>query len=201
MKRLGALVLLLCFCTLPVFARSAQKQGSVIRAEYGSGTSWMDVTERVRSLVHGNSLKFRVNDNTLGLASRSGEVTVLRLQTQDRNGRIQERTFQENDYVKLRLSSGVGRNVGGGSGQLEIHRAHYGSLGRLIDVTAQLNSQIRDNRLDLQVTDYTMGGNPADGEPKTLTVQYQYNGRPGRVVTEEGDNLHLPGDTVKHGGH
>ena len=196
MKRLGAVLLLLFFSSLPVFARNDQRQGAVVRAEYGSGNYWTDVTERVRSFVHGNSLKFRVNDDTLGLDSQPGETSVLRLQVQDKRGRIREQIFQENESVKIRLSTGIGRRVDDGSGQLVIHRAEYGFAGQLADVTDLLRSQIRDNSLSLQVTNHTMGGDPAVGELKTLAVQYRYNGRNGREITREGNDLNLPGDSV-----
>ncbi len=95
MKRLGAVLTLLLLAVFPVFARAGPKSGELIRADYGSGNNWVEVTERVRSLIHGDSLNFRVDNNTLGVDSRPGEVKVLRLQIQDRKGRTRQLTFQE----------------------------------------------------------------------------------------------------------
>src|SRR5581483_7710941 len=122
MKRLGAILTLLLLAVLPVFARAGPKSGELIRADYGSGNSWVDVTERVRSLIHGDSLNFRVDNNTLGVDPRPREVKVLRLQIQDRKGRTRQLTFREKEYVNLRINRG-GSPYAGGSGRLQILRA------------------------------------------------------------------------------
>jgi hypothetical protein len=76
---------------------------------------------------------------------------------------------------------------------LQISRAVYGAGNRTKDVTAQLNAQIRDGRLSLPVRNDTLGGDPARNKPKTLTVWYTVNGRPGQVTVNENDVLELPG--------
>jgi len=199
MKRLGAILTLLLLAVLPVFARAGPKSGELIRADYGSGNSWVDVTERVRSLIHGDSLNFRVDNNTLGVDPRPREVKVLRLQIQDRKGRTRQLTFREKEYVNLRINRG-GSPYAGGSGRLQILRADYGSSNRFSDVTARLNSQIQGDQLNLRVTNYTMGGDPAQGQDKTLRVQYAYNGRQGQMVVNEGDYLRLPDGSASYQG-
>ncbi len=82
---------------------------------------------------------------------------------------------------------------------LQITRAEYGYGNRSQDVTSRLNSQIRDNQLNLQVSNDTMGGDPAKGRDKTLRVQYTYNGQPGQVTVNEGGYLTLPGSEMGGG--
>ncbi len=198
MKRFGAVLTLLLLAVLPVFARAGPKSGELIRADYGSGNNWVEVTERVRSLIHGDSLNFRVDNNTLGVDPRPGEVKVLRLQIQDRKGRTRQLTFQENQYVNLRINRGGSPYAGGESGRLQILRADYGSSRRFSDVTARLNSQIQGDQLNLRVTNDAMGGDPAQGQDKTLRVQYAYNRRQSQMVVNEGDYLRLPDGSASY---
>jgi alpha-L-rhamnosidase len=44
------------------------------------------------------------------------------------------------------------------------------------DVTARLAAAVKDDRLDLQVTNDAMGGDPIQGVQKVLTVRYERNG-------------------------
>ncbi len=198
MKRIAAVVMLLLI-VLPAFGQVGLRRGDLIRADYGSGNQWIEVTQRVSSLIRGGSLNFRVDNDTLGVDPRPGEVKVLRLQIQDQNGRTRQLTFQENEYVNLRINSG-GPYAGGGSGRLQILRADYGAGNRFMDVTARLNSQIQGDQLNLQVTNNTMGGDPAKGQDKTLRVQYAYNGRQGQVAINEGDYIRLPDASATYQG-
>jgi len=56
MKRFCAVLLLLFVMLLPVLTLRAQGRGEILRAEYGSGNRWVDVTLRVRALFRGNNL-------------------------------------------------------------------------------------------------------------------------------------------------
>lgn len=192
MKRFGAVLALLLLNVLPVLAQVGPNRGDLIRALYGSGTRWVDVTQRVRLLIRGGSLNFRVDDDTLGVDPRPGEAKALRLQFRDKNGRTRQLTFQESQYVNLRVNRVSGPYAGGGSGQLQILRALYGAGNRFLDVTARLNSQIQGGQLNLQVTNATMGVDPSPNQSKTLRIQYVYNGQQGQMEVNEGDYLRLP---------
>jgi hypothetical protein len=196
MKRFVNTLVLLLLILLPVFAWGAPKRGEIIRAEYGAGNNWVEVTQRVRSLIRGDALNFRVDNATLGEDPAPGEQKVLRLEVRDKNGRTQQLTYQENQYVRLRGYSAGNTTFGG----LQILRGVYGAYNRSVDVTNRLNSEIRGGRLNLQVTNDTMGGDPAPGRSKTLTVQYRYNGRQSEVTVNEGNDLSLPDGNTTFGG-
>jgi hypothetical protein len=104
-KRFGFLIALLLLVVLPIFAQVGPKRGELIRADYGFGNQWVDVTQQVRSLIRGESLKFRVDNDTLGLERRSDDAKALRLQFRDQNGSTRQLTFQQNQYVDLRVNS------------------------------------------------------------------------------------------------
>ncbi|HSA93680.1 MAG TPA: DUF3011 domain-containing protein [Terriglobales bacterium] len=193
MKRLG-IVLLLLLIALPVFARSGPKRGELVRADYGWGDTWVDVTERVRSLIRGQSLNFRADNATLGVDPRPGKDQALRLHLRDKQGRTRVVTFHENENVRLQPVWSAAVSSAG----LQILRGTYGAGNRTMDVTDRLRRQIQNGQLNLQVTNNAMGGDPAENQAKTLTVQHSFNGRTGQVVINEGDYLRLP-DTSYEG--
>ena len=77
MKKLCIALVLICLVALPVLAATTGGW-EIIRADYGSGNNWVDVTDRVRSLVQGDSLNFKVDGNTLGASARRGRNRALR---------------------------------------------------------------------------------------------------------------------------
>ncbi|HWR35061.1 MAG TPA: DUF3011 domain-containing protein [Clostridia bacterium] len=184
MKRLSIALLLMCLIAIPTLA---QQNGSweIVRADYGWGNNWVDVTSRVRSLVQNNSLSFRVNGNTLGATQRQGRNRTLRLQLKSRNGNTQQMTFRENQQVNLQVYNTY-------QSGLQINRAIYGADGRNADVTSRLNSFLQNNnQINLQVTNQNMGGDPAPNKRKTLTVDYMMNGRNERATVRENEMLRL----------
>lgn len=76
MKRTFSFLILLCLAAIPMFAApqlgASQRGWEVMRAEYGYGNRWVDVTERVRSLIQNDTLNFRVTNATLGVAPFPG---------------------------------------------------------------------------------------------------------------------------------
>jgi hypothetical protein len=191
-KRFCISLVLVSLIALPLLA---QTTGSweIIRADYGSGNNWVDVTDRVRSLVQGDSLNFRVDGTALGAGARRGRNRALRLQLQDTQGRSRQMTFRDNQQVNLQVYNAY-------QSTLLINRAIYGNGSRSSDVTSRLNSQIQGGQLNLEVNNQTMGGDPAPNRAKTLTVQYALNGRTSQVVINEGDTLRLPyGNTNSQG--
>jgi hypothetical protein len=77
-------------------------------------------------------------------------------------------------------------------GTLQINKAVYGKEGLGKDVTQRLQKMIKDNTLDIKVTNITMGGDPNKGADKTLKVDYTFRGKRQQVVVNEGDRLKLP---------
>jgi len=189
MKKLCVALVLVCLAALPLVAQT-NAAWEIIRADYGWGNNWVDVTDRVRSLVQGDSLNFTVDGNTLGAAQRQGRNRALRLQLRDSEGTSRQVTYRDGQPVNLQVYNPYQ------SSSLRINRAIYGNGSRSSDVTSHLNSQIQDGQLNLEVNNLTMGGDPAPGQAKALTVQYTLNGRSNRVVINEGDTLGLPYGTT-----
>jgi Domain of unknown function (DUF3395) len=77
-------------------------------------------------------------------------------------------------------------------GTLQILKAVYGKAGAGNDVTERLQRMIKNNTLDIKVTNITMAGDPNKGADKTLKVDYTYRGQRKQVIVNEGDRLKLP---------
>jgi hypothetical protein len=188
-KRLAAVLLFAFFALSPVLQLRAQGPGMILQGEYGAGNRWVDVTERLHGLFRGNQLNFRVDNGTLGGDPAPGVPKVLRLAVRDADGRVRQLEFRENQSVLL-----GGYNFANDSRGLRILAAQYGAGNRMIDVTNRLNAQIQGDRLSIPVMNQNMGGDPAKGQSKALTVWYTFDGRSGQAIVNENDRLDLPGD-------
>jgi hypothetical protein len=219
MKRIITALAILLTVAFSSFAQS--RRWELLRAEYGSGSTWVDVTDRVRGLVNGDSLSMRVDNFTLGTDPAPGVRKTLRLRVRDDYGREQLLTYPEKESFSLNIrSSGGGYPGGPGNygnppqsgypsgpgnyggppqsvygGGLQILRADYGIDNRFVNVTSRLNSYIQGNSLSISVTNESMGGDPAEDHPKALNVWYSYNGRVANVIVNEKDTLNLPADS------
>jgi hypothetical protein len=219
MKRIITALAILLTVAFSSFAQS--RRWELLRAEYGSGSTWVDVTDRVRGLVNGDSLSMRVDNFTLGTDPAPGVRKTLRLRVRDDYGREQLLTYPEKESFSLNIrSSGGGYPGGPGNygnppqsgypsgpgnyggppqsvygGGLQILRADYGIDNRFVNVTSRLNSYIQGNSLSISVTNESMGGDPAEDHPKALNVWYSYNGRVANVTVNEKDTLNLPADS------
>lgn len=193
MRRLLVSCVALFIFLLPALAQ--QSTGEIVRAEYGNGYQWTDVTQRVRSLA-ADSRAFRVNDQTMGIYSQSPNGESLRVEIRDQYGNSRQLSFAQNDYVDLGrymgAYQGAGRHPSRQRGDLQITSARYGSNYRTTDVTQLLNSSIQNGRLEMQVGPQTMGTDPAPNRSKTLIVHYTYNGRQGEATFRDGEYVRLP---------
>lgn len=185
MKKSLICLVLICLVALPLAAAPATSW-EIVRADYGSGNRWVDVTQHVRSMIQGDSLNFTVNGSTLTGDSRRGRNRALRMQLRDSNGSNRTVTYRDRQQVNLQI-------LGSNQGTLRITRAQYGANNRFTDVTDRLNSAIRNDRLSMQVNNDTMGGDPVNNVVKTLRVGYTFNGRSDEVVINENGRLELPG--------
>jgi len=90
------------------------------------------------------------------------------------------------------LQGDRGRNQSG-TPELQIVSASYGANNRFIDVRQRMQSRVQNDRLDLQVNNSTMGGNPIN-QAKTLEMRYQWYNRTYDVTVRENDRLFIPTD-------
>ena len=79
-----------------------------------------------------------------------------------------------------------------GTPRLQILSASYGAQDRFVDVRQRLQSRVQNDRLDFQVTNASMGGDPYRGASKTLRINYEWAGRTYDVVARENQRVSIP---------
>jgi len=162
----------------------------VRKAEWGAGNRRMDVTNRLQRLLSGNGM-VKVNNQNMGGDPAVGADKTLWIHARNSRGQNRDFTYKEGSTIDASLfygNSGHRPDYGGGQhGNLQIVRAFYGAGNRTNDVTQRLRNMIRGNSLVVQVNNKNMGGDPAVGADKTLTVTYRFNGREQTVMVKEGD--------------
>src|SRR5258708_15992754 len=103
MKRIITVLAILLTVAFSSLAQSHRWE--LLRAEYGSGGTWVDVTERVRALVNGDSLNMRVDNFTLGGDPAPGARKTLRLRVRNEYCREQLLTYSEKETFTLTIRS------------------------------------------------------------------------------------------------
>jgi hypothetical protein len=203
--------LLAAWCLLSTPARAQNGSGwQVNKADWGAGNRWMDVTNQVRRLLTGNR-RIIVNNDSMGGDPAYGVIKTLRIRATNSRGQSQQFTYREGDTIDARqfYSGGPGPGPGpgypgnpgypnpgypggGGNSALQIVRAYYGLNNRTMDVTQMLRGMIRNGTLVVQVNNNSMGGDPAKGADKVLTVIYRIQGRERTSTVKEGNVLRIP---------
>src|ERR1700733_11465609 len=200
--------LLAASCFFSTAARAQNGGGwQVVKADWGAGNRWMDVTNQVRRLLNGNRPVFVTNDS-MGGDPAYGAVKILRIRATNARGQSQQFTYNEGSTINPnQFNSGrpggpgypgnpgypqPGYPGGGGNGSLQITRAYYGLNNRTNDVTQLLRGMVRYGTLAVQVNNNSMGGDPARGGDKVLTVIYRIQGRERTSTVKEGNVLRIP---------
>ncbi len=193
-SRLVAILILLLLVLLPTLS-SAQCQ--IQRAFYGAGHRTADVTAQVQGMVRGGQLNFRVSNSVFGDPAPNQKKT-FQLTCGDWRGRAQKYHYFEGDVVTMAVvgpsyyPGGTWNRPNPSYQGLRIIEASYGHGRRVRDVTDRLNAMIRGPVLTFQVNNVAMGGDPAVGQVKTLSVYYVNNGRKGHRSWPEGATVTIP---------
>lgn len=80
----------------------------------------------------------------------------------------------------------------GTAGGLRIFYARYGAEGQEVDVRERLRPLLQGDALRATVGAASMGGDPAPGAAKALTIIYEFKGRTFEKVARDGEAIQLP---------
>jgi LssY-like putative type I secretion system component LssY len=161
----------------------------VMRAQYGIGNRYADVTDLLNSRIQGDALGVRVTNETMGGdpdPQRRKQLIVFYIF----NGRQARVTVNEKE--NLTLPGNDAWSPGSSGDLLEILQASYGASDRNRDVSKFLASQIRGNSLQVVVSNAAMGGDPAENQKKRLRVTYLWQGLRYQTTVAEGETLLIP---------
>ena len=80
---------------------------------------------------------------------------------------------------------------------LEIIEATYGANGSTVNVASTLSSLIANQALSMNVSNANLGGDPAPGSVKTLSVKYSTPSGLYLITAQEGSNLVIPSSSAQ----
>ena len=145
--------------------------------------------------IRSGALRMDINNETMGGDPAPSNPKTLRVQFQYQ-GQQRTVTIAENTQLNLPDGSSTSSAVNGAqnTSSLSIVEATYGAQGRRNNVVGLLANAIRNDRLNLRVTNAAMGGDPYPGPDKELYVRYFYRGREYESTTREGLFVTLPND-------
>ncbi|MEP7101509.1 MAG: hypothetical protein ABI781_13430 [Burkholderiales bacterium] len=185
-------------------ASAQEGQFRIQQALYGTSRRNVDVTRRLQELARADAT-FRMGNDTFGVDPDEGRVKTLRIYARGPRGENRMFEYREGSVIDGAQFSGWRRgDWGGGKGpgwggggapaaRVQIVRAVYGAGNRVYDVTDRLGQILaRDGRIDLVVNYESMGGDPAEHVPKTLSVTWSDGRSERQVRVREEERLRLP---------
>jgi hypothetical protein len=194
----------------------------ILHASYGTAQRNIDVTQRLRQLAAANAT-FKLTWRTFGDPAE-GRAKTLRIYARGPRGANRVFEYQDNSIVDGSMFSGWGGGNwagepwhggwnpgpgwtighppapgpgypgGGNRPQLQILSAKYGAGRQQVDVTTRLQSLVNNGRLNIQVSNGTMGvGDPAPNVAKNVFVSYSVgSGKRQTRTVQEGSYITLP---------
>src|SRR5207245_3879758 len=132
---------------LPDNAAAFRGKLRVLRAQYGAGYLYRDVTGRLKAGLQGDTLRLRVTNDSMGgdpAAHQVKQLTVLYLY----DGRQYQVSVNENE--ELSLPARGARDADNTIGGFQILLASYGETDDRVDVTRRLNDLAHNGQLQIQ---------------------------------------------------
>jgi Zn-dependent protease with chaperone function len=194
------------------YSRSAESQADEMGTQilYDSGYDPRAMAEFFQKIqaadTGGRQVEFFSNhpnpDNRIGRVDQ--EISLLG--GVQRNDKTDSREFQDiKRYVlslpappKAGTQSLTGNTGSTRYGGLQILSARYGAQDRFNDVRQLLQSRVQNDRLNLQVTNASMGGDPIRAN-KTLLISYEWAGRTYDAVVAENQWVSIPTEQQQTG--
>ena len=161
----------------------------ILRAQYGADYRYADVTDRLNSQLQGDQFNLRITNDTMGgdpAPDRPKQLAVVYIF----DG--QQCRAEVNEKDTLSIPNGADCSSSTYGGDFQVLHAVYGAGGRFSDVTERVASLVSGQQLQVTVTNSTMGGDPAEGQPKQLHVIYLWQGIRYEAVTPEKGTLSIP---------
>lgn len=202
--------------TIKVGAQDANTGYVIIRASYGWRDLQADVTDILRDRIARRD-RVVVNNGTMGVDPAKGQDKTLRIIARGPDGAEREFTYREGDAIDTGMfvlppppppparrddfddrPRGDNRDDRRDDRRDEhpgvwIVRAYWGVQGRTANVTDLVRSMQRESGgIRMQVSNRSLGGDPAPGADKVLIVIYRNQGAETFAIGHEGDNIAIP---------
>ena len=157
----------------------------IISARYGLPGNYWDVTQTVKGFVSDHAISMRVSNQNLDADPVPGRQKEMEVVYQNQGG-IVETHIREGDWFVVPGPEGGYRPPHHGAGTLEIIRALYGSGGRYRIVTGDVQNHVRNNNINMRISNENLGGDPTPNREKEFIVIYRKQGREYGAHLQEG---------------
>ena len=164
----------------------ATEEFRIISAKYGVPGNYRDVTRTLRNFVSDHSVSMKVSNQNLETDPAPGKEKEM-VVVYEQYGRKKVQNIREGDWFVVPGSDGGYRPPHHGTGRLEIIRALYGSGGKYRIVTGDVQNHVRQNNINMQVSNGNLGGDPAPNRKKEFLVIYRKQGREYGAHLQEGN--------------
>jgi hypothetical protein len=157
----------------------------ITKAEYGSGSTLVDVRAAVSSNIRNGELNLIVSPDSLGVQDPApGQTKQLTVSYTINNGETNVKSAYDNEAIIIAAPS-----VTIASG-LDINKAQYGYTGNMTDVTDAIRNYIDNGTINVKVSPSTMGiPDPNPNKQKVLQVEYKLNGSPNSQTIKDGETF------------
>ncbi|MFN7924484.1 MAG: DUF3395 domain-containing protein [Bryobacteraceae bacterium] len=180
----------------------------IVSARYGAGDKWRDVRDRLQGLVSNGKLSATINNQTMGGDPAVGQDKRIEVRYQY-NGQTFDVTANEDRTLSLPSAQAAAAapapapvTVASSApmAPVTIVSARYGSGDKWVDVRDRMQGQLRDNRLEVTVSNQTMGSDPAVGKNKSLQLRYEQGGQLYDINVTEGKTARVPDSSAVSAG-
>jgi len=164
----------------------------ITKAQYGAGSTTVDVTKAVMSNMKDGSITLVVTPDALNVTDPApGQQKALNVTYVINGGSSMSQTIKDGEM--LMISAPPERRATG----LEILKAEYGYPGNFTDVTDAIQNYVKDGSIKIKVGHDTAGiPDPNPNKQKTLAVSYEINGSPSTIELTDGQTLNISAPPV-----
>lgn len=165
---------------------------SILSANYGSGTSTVDVKSAVLSQTKDGKVNFAVSPAALNVEDPApGEIKTLTVEYSINGGASNIEAVKDGNYLKIdappeRVASG-----------LQVTKAEYGYEGNYADVTDAIQNYVSNGSINITVSPATVGiPDPNPSKPKFLKLDVTLNGASTSYSVSDGKKFSLSAPAV-----
>lgn len=159
----------------------------ILKANYGVGSTTVDVTKAVSSNIKDGLLNLVISPDSLNVTDPApGQLKSLDVTYTINNGSTMSEIVKDNEM--LMISGPPERKATG----LQITKAEYGYAGNYTDVTDAIQNLVKNGSIKVKVSASAVGiPDPNPNKQKTLEVQAEINGAPQVFSVVDGKTLNI----------
>lgn len=147
----------------------------IVKAEYGAGEKWADVTDKVQQKVVNDELKLEVSNQLFGDPARGLAKTLkVTAKSGDKQALFQaaERKQLIINAEEFKKAAAVPVADVAAAAKITIVKAEYGAGETQADVTAKVQEMVARGIVKIDASN-ALFGDPVKGKGKTLKIQYR----------------------------